>query len=129
VKEILLDAVALDLLGELLSVACERCWLSRCGSLFPCGPGGAAVFVLERHEQCVILEPRRVRLGELAKGCVRRPVGDGAVEEYTLVRDDRVELDCVLWVDAAVALDRDEQGIAGERGERLVRRVAVARRA
>ena len=56
-EEILLDAIALNDRRELRAIAGEGRRVARCGALLPCSPRGAAVYILERHEQCVVLQP------------------------------------------------------------------------
>jgi hypothetical protein len=70
-----------------------------------------------------------VRVGESAIAVIWLQCGDGLLDQRSLVRNHRLELDGVSRERRLIARHRDHQRVPGERGEALVRRVTVACRA
>ena len=130
-----------------------RSWRARARALLlavderavPAAPGRPAVRALQRHEEREVVEPRRVALHERLEGLAPRgrrlllEGGAGPREEGRLPLDDRPEVHLALRevrpllqvrrgeeALVAEAIERDEEGVAGEGREALVRRVAVA---
>jgi hypothetical protein len=113
----------------------------------PGAPRRELVLLLERHEEREVLEPGPLRGAEGAEvGLERRArtrgeTLGGAREQRLPVRDHRAVVDVVVGERRVVTqlvcgeepvldeqIEADQQRIAGERGEALVGRVAVARR-
>jgi hypothetical protein len=116
--------------------------------LLPGVPEGAAVRVLQRHEQRVVVEPGVLALAErleclaLGRGGTRLEALRRLRQQRHLGRDDRAVIDPPLFRAGRRArllrveppllgqpLQAEQVGVSGEGAERLVGAVTVARRA
>ena len=93
----------------------------------PLCPRDARIGLLERHEQREVVQPCAVLVHELLVACIRHEARMDVPQHAPLVRNRFGEVHLVRGQRAGRARDVDEERVAGERGEALIRRVAVAR--
>ena len=97
VEGVLHELVEENLIGELLPPPRDRLRVACDQFAFPVVPGRAAVDLLQRHEERIVVQPERVVLRErLEAEMFAAEVRERATEEPLLGDHDRVEIDAVL---------------------------------
>src|SRR5205085_650898 len=146
-EEELPELACLDLFMQMLTRSFERARVARDDGALPLVPSCAVAHILHRAKERIVVEPSSRLLAEREEVATQRRVGcsletlEGMPEQFVFVLDDGAVIHPLRWKLWRVghvllteqtlfdqSVGTDEQGVPGEGGEALIRRIAVAGR-